>query len=193
MDRATEKDPYRPTGRRHYNSCDVHKSWNFLHHYPHKNEAIKFEDKPNARNCKFGKGFQRRSIDQIWPNKEENRIKEWENARIRRTIHEHKRKEFLTSKNNINGNLITSNIPTENERQLFQTKRKIRFDDPISIRDKHIRDKVSKNRFYHPELSKRPQIRKIIPNSKHFSSDIQIGKNDIPSSGTLDNFSGHGY
>ena len=191
---SSSRDPYRPTGRRHYVTCDEHKAWNFLTHYPHKNETVKFKDTPNLLDCKFGKGFQRRSVDQIWPNKEENRIKQWENAMKRRTNHELQRKEFLSSKTNINGNIIRSNeIPKENERSLWDHKRKVEFKDPVSIRNKVIRDKVSKNRFYHPELSKRPQIKKIIPNQKHFSSDIHRGKNDIVSQGVVDAFSGHGY
>eukprot|EP01084_Bolivina_argentea_P206312 352281_1 len=190
---ANTVDPFRPTGKRHYISADEHKQWNFLHHYPHKNTKISFKDEPNINKSRFGKGFKRKPLDTIWPNKEKNRIKQWENATKRRILHENKRKEFLTSKNNINGNLLTSDIPKQNERELFQTKRKVTFNDKMSIRDRCIRDKVSKNRFYHPELSKRPQIRKIKPNMKHFSSDIKIGKNDIKSNGTLDNFIGHGY
>ena len=132
-------------------------------------------------------------MEQIWPNKEAKRVKEWENAIQRRKDHEKTRRAFLNSKSNINGNIMTSQIPKENERVIFQTKRKITFDDDVSKRKQQIRSKISKNRFYDPELSKRPQIRKIVPNQKHFSSDIQIGKNDIKSRGTLDNFQGHGY
>ena len=193
MNRA-EPDPYRPTGRKHYKTCDEHKSWNFLHHQPSTNtHIVQFEDHPSLQRCRFGKGFQRKSLDQIWPNKEEKRVREWNNAIQRRKEHERTRREFISSKTNINGNIVTSQIPAANERALFQTKRKITFNDEVSKREQTIRSKISKNRFYDPALSKRPQIKKIIPNQKHFSSDIRIGKNDIKSKGTLDAFQGHGY
>ena len=192
----SDRDPYRPTGRKHYNACDAHKTWNFLHHKSGAKDAVvSFEDTPNLEACRFGKGFQRRSLDQIWPNKEEKRVRAWENAIARIKAHQTQRKEFLCSKRNINGNIVTApaSIPAHHERELFQTKRKVSFTDPVSIRDKLIRSKVSKNRFYDPTLSKRPRIKQITPNQNHFSSDIQIGKNDIRSSGTADNFQGHGY
>ena len=180
MNTFVEKDPYRPTGRRHYN-LENKNSWNFLTHYPHNNKNIQFKDKPNLNKCRFGKGFQRRPLNDIWPNKEENRVKQWENAMKRRANHEQTRKEFLSSKNNINGNLIKCNIPKEKERPLFQSKRKEFIKDSVCIRDKHIRDKVSKNRFFHPKLSKRPQIKKITPHRSPNSGSV------------LDAFSGHGY
>ena len=193
MNPTPQSDPYRPVGRRHYIVNDQHKAYNFLHHYPHKNESIQFKDAPNFEKAKFGQGFQRRSMEKIWPKKEENRIKEWEDAMKRRIKHEAKRKQFLATKNNINGNLLTSDIPQQNERNMFQQKRKVTFTDKVSIREKSIRDKVSKNRFFNPELQNRPQIKRIIQNRQHFSSDIEIGKNDMKSNGMLDAFCGHGY
>lgn len=188
-----EQDPYRPTGRRHYEMNDEHKAWNFLQHYPCQTKSIQFIDSPNAANCRFGKGFQRKPLQKIWPDQEKKRVREWENALRRRSLHEEQRKQLLTTKNNVNGNLLTAEIPQENTRELFLRKRKIVLNDAVSVRDKQIRDKVSKNRFFHPELSKRPQVRKIDRDEKQYSSDIRIGRNDLESNGTLDAFSGHGY
>ena len=80
----SERDPYRPTGKRHYISDDEHRTWNFLTHYPGSDNKISFKDSPDLTGCKFGKGFKRRSVDKIFPNREENRIKQWENAIKRR-------------------------------------------------------------------------------------------------------------
>ena len=184
----------RPTlplsGRRHYNPADEHKTWNFLQHKSGPNDhVIYFCDSPNLKKCRFGKGFQRRSLDQICPNNEEKRIQEWDDAIKRRNKHHDSRNKHLATKINRNGNIIKA----QTEQIARKIHRKAALIDPVLIREHHIRRKLSKNRFFDPLLSDRPRIKKIKPNQKRFSFDIQIGKKDHESQGVLDNFCGFGY
>lgn len=151
---------------------------------------------------KFKKGFRRRSHEQISPGYEEKRVQKWEKAHQKRLDHQKKRSELKLTREYINGNIINGDLKfVQNqkatdisERPLFQSKRRVSFDnDPIAKRDHLILAKQSKNRLYATELENRPQCRRIEPARKHFSSDLKIGSNDIPSRGVLDNFRGQGY
>ena len=151
---------------------------------------------------KFKKGFRRRSHEQIAPGYEEKRLKQFEQAHAKRIEHQRKRSQLKLTREYINGNIINGDLkfvktqqPTNvAERPLFQSKRRISFDnDPVAKRDHLILAKQSKNRLYATELENRPQCRRIEQTRKHFSSDLKIGSNDIPSRGVLDNFRGQGY
>ena len=178
-------------GRRHFITNDEHKKWNFLTHYGYNNN-ISFKDEPSLNKCKFGKGFKRKPLQQIWPNYEENRVNKIKIAIQKREKHFKKRQEFLKKISKSNGNILTGDIPINKTRHIFSIKKKPNYDANTFNRDKLIRDKISNNRFFSEKLKNRPMIKKIKYEPKKYSSTFILGKKDIQSNGVLDAFIGHG-
>ncbi|ETO27403.1 hypothetical protein RFI_09729 [Reticulomyxa filosa] len=102
----------KPQGRKRCDVKDNNKSRNILMHYPFQptNHVLltqkTINSKPSLKETKFHKGFQRRQINDIWPNFEQKKAKQREQAELIRENHEIKRRDFLQTKMNANGNTI---------------------------------------------------------------------------------------
>ncbi|SPQ93626.1 unnamed protein product (mitochondrion) [Plasmodiophora brassicae] len=172
-------------GRRHYQVQDEIHRWNYLMHHDNSSSISEFAPPKGLRETKFLKGFNRRSVDQIWPNKKMDACKV-EQERLKKLERVEERRKVLQEMNKRKGNPITDlPRPRPEGKKMF----------PSTPTPEQVQETLNRNRtsIYRFAISDRKKKLHENRNVKQSASVIGFGRRDIPSRGVLDNFTGHGY
>lgn len=185
-------------GKRHYKTSHGYQQCDFLkHHDIVAASAPQFHPVSHSSTTKFKKGFYRRPGEKIWPGKEQIRLKREDERMAKHEAHEERRREYLSDKDRLNGNILKHTHTEATDIQHCAGRRHFR-EENLSSEQAHgrlIRDRATFETRFHKPATTRSRYGQTAREQPRNSTILGIDrpKERLPSQGVLDNFRGFGY